>query len=871
MGTRGGEGTVIVRPWLAGGMEKEVTLTEPWLQDSPQTNKVFTLAGFVSSARLSADQVRKQKEELRDIILRLGGELVESDEWDERVTHVIAHVESRRECMSEKVMAGLAAGRWVLTRRFLDKSQRKGTWVTNPGLFTVSETVSRHRKAWHLHGVKGSVFYGMKAALLISELRRAGVYKRIILSGGGKIFKCFSIRQLISKRPTKTQLTHVFLDPWVLLPNDPRHEDFNRLRQYCVIHKLDIKFLSYKFLFMKIRQFPEPPEIDYSIFDEKIQEMGLKEYQNQTQRDSLKRSGNLSTIEEGSKKMRSDVVTLDSSDEEEGQQARRSPDQDTSYVTQSEDLNGLMAQTNRQERDNSEVNVTDSSSVQSISAIDSEDEDDDDIFVLEQKLALSWQEGGGGGKYLEREKALAPGNQLIAEKRPSIYIPSQRDEYLRRSRVRTEEPVETVTLDSESDQEDQRDTCHIKKGRLSKTLVRTNQLVPEGNKALDNAPNIVIIDDDDDDDDEIVEVFKTDETELGSAMKADLEIGIEEAQMQVRTLKDSVRRIEQTAAPVVKSQREEFILAAAKAAEEEKTLKLLTEVEFESKIEDKRNQTNQKKEEEGKPEIRMAPAPTSVTDGPGEVFLQETNFNDVIEFEENFDDQKADRLVEDDFNDESDFEINTSKEEEEDNSQKEEIVLKEISLPAKNPIQKFCARVNIQRLPNRVYLHYKGLLEECLSNKHQASAPDTKLKLLVNRSTPKKQSSSLLHRILSTLHKRFETTCELQSVGVTSHPTPLQYDTHEESLSQTPSQLAFVRQSLDLRLLVDARNQYQEEDSDKEDNNDDIREFSTLRTLDSVSFLNRLKLETNSGRFPTSKVKQVSHFNFIFLIFIYRC
>ena len=871
MGTRGGEGKVIVRPWLAGGMEKEVTLTEPWLQDSPHTNKVFTLAGFVSSARLTADQVRGQKEELREIILRLGGELVESDEWDERVTHVIAHVEGRRECMSEKVMAGLAAGRWVLTRRFLDKSQRKGTWVTNPGLFTVSETVSRHRKAWHLHGLQGSVFYGMKAALLISELRRAGVYKRIILSGGGKIFKCFSIRQLISKCPTKTQLTHVFLDPWVLLPNDPRHEDFNRLRQYCVIHKLDIKFLSYKFLFIKIRQFPEPPEIDYSIFDEKIQEMGLKEYQTQNQRDSLKRSGNLSTLEEGSKKMRSDVVTLDSSDEEEGQQARRSPDQDTSYVTQSEDLHGP-AQTNGQERDKSEVNVTDSSSVQSFSAVDLEDEDDDDIFVLEQKLALSWQEGGGGGKYLEREKAQAPGNQLIAEKRPSIYIPSQRDEYLRRSKVRTEEPVETVTLDSESDQEDQRDTCQMKKGRLSKTHTkhRTSlpQLTPEGKKALDNAPNIVIIDDEDDN--EIVEVSKNDETELGSAMNADLKIGLGEAQIKVLTLKDSVRRIEQTAAPVVRSQREEFILAAAKAAEEEKTLKLLTEVEIEFKIEDKRNQTNQKIEEEGKPEIPMAPAPTS--DGLGEVFPQETDFSDVIEFEKNFDDQKADRLVEDDFDDESDFEINTSKEEEEDNSQKEDIVLNEIRLPAKNPMEKFCTRVNIQRLPNRVYLHYKGLLGECLSSKHQASAPDTKQKILVSRSTIKKQSSSLLHRILSTLRKRFETTCELQSLGVTSHPTPLQYDTHEESPSQTSSQLAFVRQSLDLRLLVDARNQCQEEDSDQKDNNDDIREFNTLRTLDSVSFLNRLKLETNSGRFLTSKVvKHVSHFNPIFLILMCRC
>ena len=106
-----------MRPWLAGGSEKEVNLTEPWLLDQPDSRKVFTLAGFVPSPRLSADKVKETKEELRAIILRLGGELVESDEWDERISHVIAHVEGAKESMSEKVMAGLAGGRWVLTRR----------------------------------------------------------------------------------------------------------------------------------------------------------------------------------------------------------------------------------------------------------------------------------------------------------------------------------------------------------------------------------------------------------------------------------------------------------------------------------------------------------------------------------------------------------------------------------------------------------------------------------------------------------------------------------------------------------------------------------------------------------------------------------
>ena len=108
------------------------------------------------------------------------------------------------------------------------------------------------------------------------------------MSGGGKIYKCFSLQQLITKCPTEQQLTHVFLDPWVLLPSDPRHQDFIRLRDYCLTRGLDIKFMSYKYLFMKIRQFPDlPNDCDYSIFNEKIQEMGMKEFE--SQKDSLKR------------------------------------------------------------------------------------------------------------------------------------------------------------------------------------------------------------------------------------------------------------------------------------------------------------------------------------------------------------------------------------------------------------------------------------------------------------------------------------------------------------------------------------------------------------------------------------------------------
>ena len=48
-----------------------------------------------------------------------------------------------------KVMAGLAAGRWVLTRRYVDKCARRGAWLPSPALFITSEAVVRHRRVWH--------------------------------------------------------------------------------------------------------------------------------------------------------------------------------------------------------------------------------------------------------------------------------------------------------------------------------------------------------------------------------------------------------------------------------------------------------------------------------------------------------------------------------------------------------------------------------------------------------------------------------------------------------------------------------------------------------------------------------------------------
>ena len=125
--------------------EKEVYVVDPWLKDDPTKPKVFTLAGFVQNQKVNAQQMKEQKEEIIATIKKLGGTVIERDDWDNKVTHVIAYIDGKKESMSEKVMAALAAGRWVLTKRFIDKSAKKGEWITQPRLFVPNEAVLRNR------------------------------------------------------------------------------------------------------------------------------------------------------------------------------------------------------------------------------------------------------------------------------------------------------------------------------------------------------------------------------------------------------------------------------------------------------------------------------------------------------------------------------------------------------------------------------------------------------------------------------------------------------------------------------------------------------------------------------------------------------
>ena len=67
-----------------------------------------------------------EKADLVAKITSLGGSVMEGSRWEGECSHVIAANFGQ---YLEKVMAGLVSGRWVVTKRFVERSYQKGGWA----------------------------------------------------------------------------------------------------------------------------------------------------------------------------------------------------------------------------------------------------------------------------------------------------------------------------------------------------------------------------------------------------------------------------------------------------------------------------------------------------------------------------------------------------------------------------------------------------------------------------------------------------------------------------------------------------------------------------------------------------------------------
>ena len=67
----------------------------------------------------------EQKRRLQDIIRRLGGQTIEQNTFDRSCTHLVVGKANR----TEKYLAALASGKWVLAAEFIEASGRAGRFV----------------------------------------------------------------------------------------------------------------------------------------------------------------------------------------------------------------------------------------------------------------------------------------------------------------------------------------------------------------------------------------------------------------------------------------------------------------------------------------------------------------------------------------------------------------------------------------------------------------------------------------------------------------------------------------------------------------------------------------------------------------------
>ena len=589
----------------------------------------------------------------------------------------------------------------------------------------------------------------------------------------------------------------------------------------------------------------------------------------------------------GKKLKEADVVTLEDSDE----------DEDDGVNTRLESLSGIQIQ--RIETETEEVSVSDkivnnitdndkeivvddddtidinhSRDNETTQDVISDSDEDDDIQVLEQRLAASRQMLGTGRRYLETEKATTSKiKRVVSSKRQSVYIPSQRDEYLKQQQEgEGEDTVQMVTLDISSSSED--DETHDDLKNLRESTESQQDEVPD---KIDDiveipvpAPDIVNIDSNDSDDDE-----------KQTSSSVDNEPDIEPIRKK-SFVKDKM---------IVRSQREEFLLVGK--------LNQRTESTDEHKLrEDKLGRTedalNFLHDVESEYKVSSETSPNIPSKSVKLHKTEETNNEDVDEYEDVFQEPNQEEVVETSCekdidtsvssrqqdaakqesteleDDESDFSISDDEE--------TGVLDQSASDTRKTVVSLPCPRVNIERLSRKMFDYHQKLIIDYLTRKAQLSAPDVsdedcsasaekKIVLEVGNS-PQKQSSSLLYRIIATLMKRFATTNELHAVDNINISNQSNYDNHCEVAAKYQRKIVTIRQNVEVDICNlakndDDQNDNDDADTDSSDIEDEIESVSKLGKMDrkffsdSIMCIRRLKNETCSSSAPSSKVLNV--------------
>lgn len=139
------------------------------------------------------------KQELTNLIRKLGGTILESRTWDVDCTHLVIGSPTR----SEKYLAACAAGKWVVRPSFIRKSAESNSFVeedeheirelpSKSKHSNGSDSLGKAPKRWRLILAKdpgrSGAFDGWKVLLCVGNTKLGG-FERLLTAGGATIVK----------------------------------------------------------------------------------------------------------------------------------------------------------------------------------------------------------------------------------------------------------------------------------------------------------------------------------------------------------------------------------------------------------------------------------------------------------------------------------------------------------------------------------------------------------------------------------------------------------------------------------------------------------------------------------------------------------
>ncbi|KAJ3045058.1 DNA topoisomerase 2-binding protein 1, partial [Rhizophlyctis rosea] len=192
------------------------------------------------------------------IVRKLGGKLIDSDEWSAECTHLIAGKMAR----TEKCLAGVARGVWLLKSAYLDESAKAGRWLNEEVWeWGADDDQWAAVRRWRLelgnyenHGQRNGAFKGWKVLLVLDAKKRDG-FARLLKAGGAEVVMGSSPYRGVDKQT------------FTLCATDRTAEQIRLSAALMALHEKGTVFVNSSYCADYIVKDPIPERTEYCLLD----------------------------------------------------------------------------------------------------------------------------------------------------------------------------------------------------------------------------------------------------------------------------------------------------------------------------------------------------------------------------------------------------------------------------------------------------------------------------------------------------------------------------------------------------------------------------------------------------------------------------